>query len=321
MKTYRCQEPPFCIQIELTEGCNLRCSFCGIQGIRTKLGGYHYMTLEVARLLAEQIANAHWGSRLELAMHGEPTLNPQMIDIVAALRQRLPRNQLMMTSNGSGLCRDTEARIQDLFNAGLNILALDNYKAPAIVSRLLPAIKRSFGHHYYPQSGLQYSPHRRWPRATQIILIVQDISDATAGNHDSINNHCGAGGPLNNSAAGKRCAKPFRELSVRWDGSVAGCCNDWRGLYKIGNICHQPLDQLWQLPAMGALRVMLYHGQRVFKPCLGCDALSYRVGLLPDPTGQCKIQKPTKEDLETIHKAIEGAPYTTPVLNVWEKEK
>ena len=28
------QEPPFCIQFELTEGCNLACSFCGIQGIR-----------------------------------------------------------------------------------------------------------------------------------------------------------------------------------------------------------------------------------------------------------------------------------------------
>ena len=28
------QQPPFCIQIELTEGCNLACSFCGIAGIR-----------------------------------------------------------------------------------------------------------------------------------------------------------------------------------------------------------------------------------------------------------------------------------------------
>ena len=28
------QSPPFCIQIELTEGCNLACSFCGIAHIR-----------------------------------------------------------------------------------------------------------------------------------------------------------------------------------------------------------------------------------------------------------------------------------------------
>ena len=27
------QPPPFCIQVELTEGCNLACSFCGIAGI------------------------------------------------------------------------------------------------------------------------------------------------------------------------------------------------------------------------------------------------------------------------------------------------
>jgi len=28
------QDPPNSIQIELTEGCNLACSFCGIQAIR-----------------------------------------------------------------------------------------------------------------------------------------------------------------------------------------------------------------------------------------------------------------------------------------------
>ena len=28
------QNPPYCVQIELTEGCNLACAFCGIASIR-----------------------------------------------------------------------------------------------------------------------------------------------------------------------------------------------------------------------------------------------------------------------------------------------
>jgi len=30
------QTPPFSIQIEPTEGCNLGCSFCGLQGMKKK---------------------------------------------------------------------------------------------------------------------------------------------------------------------------------------------------------------------------------------------------------------------------------------------
>ena len=33
MKNYR-QQPPYTIQIEPTEGCNLGCSFCGLQGMK-----------------------------------------------------------------------------------------------------------------------------------------------------------------------------------------------------------------------------------------------------------------------------------------------
>jgi MoaA/NifB/PqqE/SkfB family radical SAM enzyme len=319
------QQPPFAVQVEPTEGCNLYCDFCGLQGIRTlHEKNFKFMTVETAWQIALGMQQAKWTARVEFAMHGEPTMNPQLVEIVRIFRSCLPRNQLMVTSNGGGLLAHTTERVRALFQAGLNILALDDYDGvkivPKIVERLLVSgVAEDYPLIHYPQDGLDKSPHHRWPASTQVIIAVQDITKAEEGSHSSLNNHCGAAMPLNNKAAGKRCAKPFRELSIRWDGSVAGCCNDWRGVYKIGNAVNVPVGKLWQASPFQAMRRKLYHGQRDFGACKGCDALSYRVGLLPDKLGQVKLALPTKEDDKWITKAVAGGPLAVPVARPWEK--
>ena len=153
-----------------------------------------------------------------------------------------------------------------------------------------------------------------------MVSFIQDISLADKGTHSLLNNHAGSGSPPNQNKQGKRCAKPFRELSVRWDGNVAICCNDWRGLYKCGNVVKDGLNAVWQSKAMGAARVKLYQGQRDFGPCNGCDAHSYRVGLLPDKYGKDSLPLPDSTTLADIDDALRGDPYTQPVLRPWEKK-
>jgi len=323
MKLYE-QDPPFAVQVELTEGCNFRCTFCGIQGIREKPGGYKFMTMKTAAVLANEIARLEWNARIEFAMHGEPSINPDKVNIIQVFRQALPRNQLMMTSNGSGFVKNTEQQMLDIFGAGLNILALDDYDNANMVPRIRTALKNDGGiykppeQYDYPKDGLDYSPHRRWPRNTSVVLYIADISKTKEGSHDSLNNHCGAAAPPNDRGQGKRCAKPFRELSVRWDGGVAICCNDWRGEFGIGNVNRMPLDQIWHHKLFTAARRKLYRGERDFGPCKGCDALSYRVGLLPDHRGHATLAKPTAEDLDLIRKAGNRQTLTQIVLRPWE---
>jgi MoaA/NifB/PqqE/SkfB family radical SAM enzyme len=315
------QEPPFCVQVEFTEGCNLQCTFCGIQGIREKAGGpFKFMTPEVAERVAANLADAKWNSRIEFAMHGEPSLNPEFVDLVGIFSKRLPRSQLMMTSNGAGFLKDTSNTIDALFDAGLNVLALDDYKNIKIVPKVVERYKGSVKMAHYPEDGLELSPHRRWPRNTKVIILIKDLEEAAAGSHAVITNHCGCGGPTNETKAGQRCAKPFRELGIRWDGAVAGCCNDWRGVYKVGNSAATPLESLWQGPEMTAMRKKLYHGQRDFGPCKGCDYVSYRVGLLPDKLGKEPMGRPTPFDLEVINKATRGGTYAPIVFRPWEKK-
>lgn len=322
----RKQEAPFAVQVELVEGCNLRCSFCGLQGIRA-VGDrtYKMMTPETAERVA--VAASKWNARIELAMHGEPTMHKDYTGIVAVLRRHAPKCQIMMTTNGGGLLPDPVTKIDKLFQAGLDVLALDEYEGVKIgtkvraVQQKLHEQQQALRFCEYP-SDPTASPHRRFTKKDlPMVVYIEDPSVTSSARTPHLNNHAGAGAPLNDSQAGKRCAKPFREVSVRWDGSVAVCCNDWRGVYKIGNINETPLTELWNHPAFDAARRKLYRGERDFGPCKGCDATSHRVGLLPDPLG--KQDMPPMDTLSrgAMALALKGPSFTTPVLRPWEEEK
>lgn len=327
------QDAPFAVQIELAEGCNLRCPFCGLNGIRGKENNFKFMTPETLKSLITQIVKADWNPRLEFAMHGEPTMHPDYHKMIYIARTTAPKLQIMLTSNGGGLLKKPGAsqNIVDLFESGLNVLALDDYDGIKIVDKIINSLSvdtafvaytEVYGDiqiYDYPKEA-KGNPHMRRKLREKVITVIKDISIAQKGTHSTLNNHAGAAAPKNDKQAGKRCAKPFRELSVRWDGSVAICCNDWRGVYKCGNVVKDGLLNVWHGAAMTAARNKLYHGQRDFGACDGCDAKSYRAGLLPDKLGKVKLPKPSPKDLEAIAVAAKGKSYTVPVLRPWEKK-
>lgn len=318
------QPPPYAVQIELVEGCQLRCNFCGLNGIRGKENDFKFMSLGLACDLAYKIKQ-EWGKslpRIEFAMHGEPSFHPELVEAICGFRQILGKKaHLMMTSNGGGFLRDP-IRLVDGVLEDLNVLALDWYEGVKIVPKLMEAYRAQGSHipSYYPQDPMA-NPHRRRKPDEHDLVIVQDIEMATMGTHSVINNHAGCGAPkvdVDHPSQFKRCAKPFREMSIRWDGSVAICCNDWRGEFKCGSVASMALEEVWNGEAMQAARKYLYHGQRTIGPCKGCDALSYRTGLLPDKFGKVKLPPPSEEDRAAVERALGGASYTPPVRRVWE---
>ena len=328
------QPPPFCIQLELTEGCNLACSFCGIAHIRDNQANgpenikgknshpYKFLTLEKAEKLAIKIKSAKddykWNPRIEMAMHGEPSMNPNYKEIVKVFREHLPTTHLQMTTNGGGLLKGSlNENINELLEAGINVLLLDNYEGIKICDKVRLRYKGPYPMYEYPRDKLA-NPHRRRKAKDHDIVITQDIEHASKGNHSTLNNHAGGSFPRNNKADGKRCAKVFREMSIRWDGNVAICCNDWPGFYRIGNVLAlASLEELWQSQYFNAARKKLYHGERDFGPCQGCDALSYRPGLLPDLKGQESYERATQSDKRAIEIALKSGPYTSAIPRPW----
>lgn len=319
------QDPPFAVQIELVEGCQLRCDFCGLNGIRGKENNFKPMSVSTAKRIASEIARSGWNVRIEFAMHGEPTYHPDYAGMIGIFRHSLPNHQLMMTSNGGGLLRSPGpvGNLKELFKAGLNVFAFDAYESVKIKEKVVPELESTkdlgFDIRYYPDDN-DASPHKRWGPRSRVFIRVKDISVATEGNHSYLSNHVGAAAPALKDSLQKRCAKPFRELSFRWDGNVAICCESWRGQYKIGNINDLLIEEIWHHKRLDAARKFLILGDRsAISECSKCDARSYRVGLLPDKKGKVTLPLPTEKDRQIIREAEAGAPYTVPILRPWEK--
>jgi radical SAM protein with 4Fe4S-binding SPASM domain len=280
------------------------------------------MTEEILVSSLAQMGMLGWNPRVEFAMHGEPTMHPHYIDMIAAARIAAPHWQLMMTSNAGGLLRSPGpvANINKLFEVGLNILALDDYQGVAYVPKIRQALTENTVNSFvydYP-ADKRGNPHQRHKISEHKLVFLQDLTVATHGTHTKLSNHAGCGSKALDEPIQQRCAQPFRELAIRWDGNVALCCNDWRGVHKCGNVMTDGIDAIWNGTAMGAAREKLYASDRNFGICRGCDYKTYRNGLLPDKFGKDDMDIPDEQTMADIEAACAGDPYTKPVLNPWE---
>lgn len=313
------QEPPFCIQIEFVEGCNLRCTFCGINGIRTEDQVFKYMDVSTLKKIVNDIKRLNWNCRIEIAMHGEPTMHPNHVEFISIIRDRLPNAYILMESNGRGIVLHPAESVANLFKAGLSTLAIDEYEGVNYANRIFTALADNPMVMNYPSGGKEGNPHQR--SSSKRLVRIEPISLSSSGTHSHLSNHAGAAAPLDHSTDGKRCTMPFREMSIRWDGSVAVCCNDWRGVLPMGNVMKTPLDKIWNGDLFNSVRKFLYQGWRLFPPCKGCSHVGNRVGLLPDKMGQVELEPPTDDETDAIEYAQTFGPLTAPVLRAWESNQ
>lgn len=293
------QDPPFSIQVELTEGCNRGCDFCGLRGMRKKgTEPWYFMTKETATRIADEITRVGWHSRIIFSMHGEPSLNKNWLRIIRLFRKKLPKSVFSVMTNGYWINRQLEADndaaevLKEISAAGLNDLIIDMYTSNDDGHKIMSELdSKGIGYKVLSKGTPLYSnTHTKF----RVLFNPPIQTDEGAAINRHLCNHCGAAAPLDFSYEGKRCARPFRELTFRYDGSVALCCNDFRGQYPIGNIMATSIDELWQSKRFQAARILLYAGERsAFVPCKGCNALSHRIGLLPDLKGQQKMPEVT----------------------------
>lgn len=279
------------------------------------------MSFDIAKKVIDNIPK-EWNSRFEFSLRGEPSLNPDKNRIVAYIRKRFPKASIMMTSNGGGFVgKQCFEKVEAIFDAGLNVLALDDYGH----ANLIPKIRKYMDDFelagvelYEHPADKNSSPHSR--RKGKHIVFIQDLIAATKGTHNFACNHAGAAAPLDDTKVNTRCHRPFRELIVRYDGSVNLCCNVWTGDFTVGNATTTGLKELWNHEAFMAARKILYHEGRTFAPCYGCDAKGIRAGLLPDKLGKETMPEVEFEDYDLVeeysHKGRESTILGRALVNI-----
>jgi len=313
---------------------------CAVGVIHDKPGrGYKFMEKSTLIRTVDHIKDLGWNCRIGFAMRGEPTLHPDYIGMVAAVRERLPKVHMTMLTNGGGLLRKPGAvkNVTGLFSAGLNVLGMDHYTGIAFVPKIMETIDNEspmplkngtlhplgFTFYKYPEDRAG-NPHVRRPRNSRTLVQIRDIMEQNdenkTGTHSKIFNYAGLSYPPDDSMMGKRCHHPFRQIVVHWDGNVPLCCNSWDSPYNIANINDTSLNDIWQSNAFGAAREKLIRGERDFTPCKGCNHRSYRVGLLPDLMGQGKLHRPDAQTDVDLKEALKGGR-RSPLINppAWMK--
>lgn len=223
------------------------------------------------------------GRRIEFAMHGEPTLHPYLIWAIKIFRQYNPKAQLQITTNGIKL---TDKLIKELFKAGLNILIVDLYSKK---KEILAKIKKS-GVEMVDYYHTDFNPYHYHPKLPQKIVCMFDLGNANGQRKTRvITNHAGnAKHTVPISPYKKKCDKPFRELSIHYDGTIPGCCMDWRHELIIGKADYHTtthsLQKIWESAEMGVLRYKLYDKDRSLLPCCTCDyGGGFRLGFIKPP--------------------------------------
>jgi len=101
--------------VELTNNCQLNCVFCPPRNIRTK--GYLELNL-LEKILSENI-EAFNEITCHLAMHGEPTLHPQLYDVIKLFKDYSVI--INMPTNCNSL---TKEKIKAIFEGGLDQIEL-----------------------------------------------------------------------------------------------------------------------------------------------------------------------------------------------------
>ena len=290
-------EKPWSVQLELTEGCNRRCRFCGIHSLyrEDQDMGYKFMTSETAKKIAISLNEWLGKTRLEFALQGEPLLNKDVNRIFNIFRTYFPKGQIMTTTNGDPIRKGksfNSEKIFDLFKSGLNILVLDYYGEkhdPTYDEFFQMAKEASNG---IPVFDFYKNKTTVWGYESNKIMKIVVIDNTVDRNFQrDLNNQAGNTNPqyveFDTSQIPRmvRCHQPFRELSVKHDGAVPICCMDWGREHIMGKFPEDgSFQEIWKNEHIKRARSLLWNKRRdLLSPCDRCNYHPVKAGFMEDP--------------------------------------
>jgi len=235
--------------VEPTHGCNLACDCCTIRLFPKK--EYKFMSLDTWKETIKLIKKTAPYTRVDLAQAGEPTLNPNLIEMLKIGRELSPNSFFEIITNGTMLIKN-KITYKELFEAGANLIFVDMY-APkeehyelakksgyAWYDRMIRPITGYSAWNYHDDMSIKQivltNNPMDWNESKKRIgILSNNLNDLDweAAKKMGIK-------PVdkNNKAPQRRCNQPFRAVNVGYDGSYSFCCMDMmRHIYgSIGNV-------------------------------------------------------------------------------------
>lgn len=308
--------PLLSLNLELASACNLHCTFCPTgNGLLARHRG-----LMPEATFQRALAGA---GRLEFVLlfqWGEPLLHPRFVDLALAARAHGART--LVTTNGTLL---DERRVTGLLDAGLDrvTVSIDGDATTHQAVRGVPLARTEEG----LQRLVEARDARHSATAVDVSVVVAPETEAAvgtvaqrwAGRADRVQ----AIPLLTRGPRRTRCREPWRGgLVVLQDGRVTVCCVDHDGVLAVGHVERDRVQDLWNGPAMQALRAAHATGD-LPTLCAGCteyptdaaaprfsrreDASASAPHLMGKASGPARAQGEAGPLGEAVHGAVPGA--------------
>lgn len=275
------------IGIETAALCNRSCVFCPNHEFKRP---DDYMSWDMIHKILDDLVDMNYKGRIAPYIYNEPMRDERMLDIIALIREKLPKTCIMINTNGDYF--KSPADIEACFEAGLNQMMINIYAATdgdEDSERVAKGVQNAQRRHDQVQEwvdGLDLdqtdSLYRHIKgRACQVAAKYGVEKDGSGfGGGFELQNRSGLIEwiPPLKEPLKKMCVRPFRVAQINWKGDMLLCCNDYHGETACGNVMDSTVKELWNSDNMNTYRLFLQQKRRDIFLCDKCD---FRGGFYP----------------------------------------
>lgn len=256
---------PAKIYLETINQCNAQCVFCPIKTEMKRKRGL--MPMELFKKLVDEISlNQRRVRQIFLHMHGEPFLDPHIVERVAYVKRKKLENLILVT-NGSKLDEDTA---KALVSYGLDAIVFsmegvdkegfEKTRPPlnfdAVRDNILNLIKiRLENGKRKPYVVMRYvkTPENKFMIDEYFKYWQKKVSAFSVFNVHSWNNQITRHGEAEKSNLFP-CYMIFDSMIILNDGKVAACCLDLNASKPMGDVGERSIGDVWRGKAFAVLR-------------------------------------------------------------------
>ena len=263
-------EFPNRITVELTNQCNVSCTFCPRQSIDMKIG---YMSMELYKKIIDEAA-LHLPVKLVIFFRGESLLHPNFLECVQYAKDK-GINPIQYATNALELVPELTDRLLqtgiDFISFSLDTIDKEAYKKSRLSGDLEISMKNVV---YFSKKcdelrrkgvsvpTLQvstieiedYMPCQQefidfWKKYVDIVRVYYEHDDngkfRNADVQECVNSQVRERMP---------CRKVFTDLLVYWDGNLALCNYDWHGGLTGLNLNNMSILEAWNSKQYESIR-------------------------------------------------------------------
>lgn len=305
-------EFPNRITVELTNSCNVSCTFCPRQSVPMEIG---YMDETLYKKIIDEAAN-HLPVKLVLFFRGESLLHPQFIDFLKYAKTK-KIGPIQFASNALAM---NESIMDEMLDAGIDFISFSLDTLDPVIynsSRCTGNLEASMENVIRMSCKCKERRKEGLPVPTLQVSTIE-IADYMAGQQDFIDfwkqhvdvvrvyyEHDDRGRfrnlqvqeELENELKERRpCRKIFTDFLVYWNGELALCNYDWNGNGLKGlNVREMSISDIWNSDIYQNIRKM--HNENLFATDIMCkDCQHWRI----DYTKNGYLGKSYKGEAEII---------------------